>query len=416
LVGHTIIVLATLAGVALLWQLRSVIVVFVLSLWTAAAIRPAVEFLERRGWKQSLALAVPYVLGGGLLVALLLASAMPLATELQRMGDDAVAGYEDVSTRWNEGRPWQQALAGRLPDPQRVYDDLFRHHGSNVLWGMMGLTFGVFFVVVNFVMIVVLSLYWSIDRVHFERLWLSLLPIGQRNAARDVWRAIEREAGTYLRSEALLGVAAAVVLAGGYRLLGYPYPTLMAATAGVLWLVPWLGPAMAALASLLLATPRLVLLGESAPYVSVFVSAVVTLGLLMLLEIWIEPRLFQRRRSNTLVVVLVVIGMANVFGFVGLILGPPIAAALQIVGGHLLRMRLRERIDRNLPTTADLKERVDHLRAAMAELPEPPPGLTSLVGRLESLLAEVEELPAPGPGTRAIVVYPGDEQSTPLAS
>lgn len=412
----TAIALATLIGTYVLWELRAVIVVFVLSLWTAAAIRPLVDWFEQRGLRRSLALAAPYALGALLVASLALLAAMPLASELQRLGDDAITGYEEITWRWQEGTTWQRALVDRLPNPTRLYDDLFGRRGVDTLWSVLGFTFGLFWVLLNALLIVVLSLYWSIDRVHFERLWLSLLSVEHRTTALRVWRDIEHEAGRYLRSQVLICVVAGLLLGISYQALGYPYPALMAIAAAVLWLIPWLGTLLASLATLLLAIPVLATNGGDTSGFTVGAAVLLTFAVLVFFEIWLEPRLFERRRYTSLLVVLIVIGMADVFGLIGFILAPPIAAAIQIVGGHLLRIRLSEPKRQRTIDPAALTERLARVRAQLEELAEPPPGLVSLAGRLEQLLAEVSELPRPAPDGQAILVYSGDSDTASLAS
>ena len=62
----------------------------------------------------------------------------------------------------------------------------------------------------------------------FERLWLSLLPSGQRKQARGILRTIEQDLGAYIRSEVIQSLLAGLLLSLGYWLLGSPYPTLLA--------------------------------------------------------------------------------------------------------------------------------------------------------------------------------------------
>ena len=46
-----------------------------------------------------------------------------------------------------------------------------------------------------------------------------------------------------------------------------------------------------------------------------------------------EPRLFNRRRYNSLFIVLAVIALAETFGILGLLLGPMVAVAIQATAG-----------------------------------------------------------------------------------
>src|SRR5581483_10718485 len=103
-------------------------------------------------------------------------------------------------------------------------------------------------------------------------------------------------------------------------------------------------------------------------------------------EIVVEPRFFRRARYNALLTVILVVALADVFGIVGLILGPPLAALVQIIGRHLmLRQLARQRGEAALPAP-NLDERLVAVRAALASRQNPPAELVNLANRVEALV------------------------------
>ncbi len=68
-------------------------------------------------------------------------------------------------------------------------------------------------------------------------------------------------------------------------------------------------------------------------------AALYTLVVLMLLEWLVEPRLFRRKRYNPILLVLVAVAMVDWLGFFGLLIAPPVAAAVQILGSQFLAYR-----------------------------------------------------------------------------
>jgi predicted PurR-regulated permease PerM len=256
---------------------------------------------------------------------------------------------------------------------------------------MLGLTFGLFGAIVNLVVVVVLSIYWSIDRVHFERLWLSLLAVDVRLEARDIWRAIETESGEYLRSEFVQSAVAGVVLGIGFWLIGLPYPVVLGLVGAFAWFIPWVGMMVAVIAVGVLSLPTLVLMSEPTAAIRFVAAASYTLIVLLLLELVIEPRLFNRRRYNSLLIAVVVIGLAQIVGVLGLILGPPLAAAIQILFSRLLRRRAMAIVAEGT-TPASFTKRIAALQTRIATLPQPSPELNNLAGRLATLIEEAEEL------------------------
>src|SRR5690606_33866595 len=80
----------------------------------------------------------------------------------------------------------------------------------------------------QFLLAMVLSIYWTADQLRFERFWLSLLPVVQRARAREVWHSIEAQVGAYLRSEIAQSVLAGLLLAPGFWVMGIDYPLIWA--------------------------------------------------------------------------------------------------------------------------------------------------------------------------------------------
>ena len=87
-------------------------------------------------------------------------------------------------------------------------------------------------------MILFLSLYWSINQIHFERLWLSLLPSGQRKRARGIWQTVDPNIGAYVRGELMQSLLAGLPFGLGCWLLEYPLPALLALISALACLIP----------------------------------------------------------------------------------------------------------------------------------------------------------------------------------
>ena len=131
-------------------------------------------------------------------------------------------------------------IVRQLPPPADLYKSFTPEKANTTLNGLLGFTVGSVTIIGQFFTVLVLSIYWSIDRVHFERLWLSLLPTKSRARSREIWRAIDRDFGAYVRRgspEHFCGGAAGVWAVGD----GDQYPSLLAVFGALVWLIPWLG-------------------------------------------------------------------------------------------------------------------------------------------------------------------------------
>lgn len=323
IIRYTVIVVITLTTLFLLWQVSMAIVLFLLSLAVAAALRPLINSILEMYVSKPLALGVVYFLLVVFILGSLSLAGPSFLNELQHVGDDFVLNYEHAKTDWpDNGTLFQKALAEQLPPSAELFQTLTSEDGIPALQGVFGMAQNFFSLLGQLAIVIVLSLYWSADQLRFERLGLSLLPIEYHPKALHAWRSIESGVGAYLRSETVQSVLAGVILWILYSMIGIRYPTLLALWGALARLVPWFGALIAVLPVLFIT------LGNS---VLGLVAIVSTVAVLFLLKEVIEPRVFHRHKYSSLLIVLFVIGLAQSFGFIGVILAPPLAVAVQIL-------------------------------------------------------------------------------------
>jgi predicted PurR-regulated permease PerM len=104
LAWSTGVILATVSGVLLGWELRNAVVLFILSLVIAATVRPLVDWFTERRLPRTLALLFTYVVCVGFIIALVLILSGPLLTELQQLTTNITSGYESIRGQWPSGR------------------------------------------------------------------------------------------------------------------------------------------------------------------------------------------------------------------------------------------------------------------------------------------------------------------------
>ena len=323
-IRYATVVVLTLAALMLLWQFSIAIVLFLFSLAVAAALRPLINGLMERRITKRLSLAIIYTLLIASIVGALLSIGPPILSELQIASDDFISNYDRAKIEWpSRGSAFQKALSQQLPPPAELYEALLSGEGIPALQGVFGIAQNFFSILGYIAIIIILSLYWTADQLRFERLGLSLLPTEYHPRALHAWRSIEAGVGAYLRSEIVQSVLAGFLLWMIYLTLDIRYPTLLALWGAVVRLIPWFGALIAVIPALFVAIGSSPLLG--------FVAAISTIAVLFLLKEVIEPRVFHRHKYSALLIVLFVIGLAQAFGFIGVILAPPFSVAVQIL-------------------------------------------------------------------------------------
>lgn len=373
-------VMSTLLVLLLLWQFRTAVIYVLISVALAVAIRPLIKRPTGQGLARRL-LVISLILitlaGFGFLLFLTGGATIRDIQELARQLSAQDAWRQPA---WLQGSSFQQLLDLWLPPPSELFAAITGDEGQLVLPAALSFTQGVFSVVSGGLVILFLSLYWSLDQVRFERLWLSLLPPEQRARARDIWQTIESDLGSYIRSEVAQSLLAGLLLGLGYWALGSPYPTLLALTGAILLLIPMVGAILAAIMPLLLGLLTGVPLSV--------LTAVYTLAFVAALKWWVEPRLTPHRRVSPMLTVVFLIALADAYGLFGIILAPPLAAACQILWNRMISHRTASGAAAQV---SDLKERQLQLEATIKALDEPPPPLIlNYMARLTHLIEQAE--------------------------
>ncbi len=160
----TALVVATLLGLWALWAFREPALLFLLSLVVAAAARAPVDYLACRGLPKAVALAGVYLAGGLAAAGFIVASIYVVNGELGRAADDFKRLYEYAA-----GHSWvvswiERAAGRRLPPADELLTALIGRHGEQAVRLAVSMVFGMLNLVVEGVFVIVLSLYWTIDR------------------------------------------------------------------------------------------------------------------------------------------------------------------------------------------------------------------------------------------------------------
>jgi predicted PurR-regulated permease PerM len=355
IIRYTIVVVITLIVLLLLWQFSVAILLFLLSLAVAAALRPLINSITGRNLPKRLALGIVYFLLTAAIVSSLFLISQPLLAEIQLASDDLIANYDRIKAEWPlRGSVFQRTLAEQLPPSADFYQALTSPEGVPVLTGVFGIAQNFFSILGQIAIVLVLSLYWSADQHRFERLSLSLLPQEHHSRALHIWRSVEMGVGAYLRSELIQSVIAGLLLWLGYSMLGIRYPVLLALWGAIVRLIPWFGAVIAVLPALFIGIGISSLVG--------ILATLYTVGILLTLKLIIEPRFFARYKYSSLLVVLFVIALAQAFGFIGVVLAPPLAVAVQILFQHLYPFAAPTVPPEISEQTTSIKERLLQLR------------------------------------------------------
>lgn len=393
-------VLTTLLVLLVIWQFRIVIGYVFISLMLAATIRPLFGHLAGRKVMARILWILAYIAVGAGLGFLLFLVVRTSGSELQRLAESLSEKDQWTLPAWL-GNSAEQFISTRLPSPSVLIQAIIGKEGELLLPALLGIAQGIGGVVAAIAIILILSVYWGINQVHFERLWLSLLPSDQRKRARSIWRAIEPDTGSYIRGQLFHSIVTGVILGVGYWLMGSPYPVLLALVSALVCMIPVVGSALALLSP--------ILIGLITSFQLSLLTGIYTLIVLLAILIWVKPRFVNKRWDHPILTVVLIIALADAFGIFGIIVAPPLSVILQIIWQRLISHRVAAGAATNIN---DLQTRLEQLKEAVSVMEDQNVQLVrSSMSRITNLISEAEPvLVAASMVNPSVQLSPGDPE------
>jgi predicted PurR-regulated permease PerM len=220
-----------------LWKLRLIVtLVFVAMTW-AAAMRPGVESLRRRGVPRAVGVAFHYAALLGL-IALFLAFIVPqLVHEVEAALATAPSANPHPSGVKEQILSGIQRRLGHLPSVGKLVHPALSA-GAEALKVLVGILFTF-----------ATAAYWVFERDRFIDFVTGFLARPKRKKVRDTWELIDLKLGAFVRGQLLLIGIVATAVSAAFFLVGEPYWLLLGICVAFLEIVPVVGP----LAALILA-------------------------------------------------------------------------------------------------------------------------------------------------------------------
>ena len=310
----TLVVLAIVALALALWKLKVVIALLFLAFIIAAAMRPGIDALRRQGVPRAVGLLLHYLTIAAL-VGLFLWIVVPRAIDQVQnalRGDTQAQIHREAKRSKGIKHELLTAVDKRLRDLPKARD-LFPR-AAEVTRKAFEVVLGILFVLAS-------AAYWIFERERAVDFVASLLPRPKRKKMRDTWNLIDLKLGAFVRGQLLLVLLVATALSLAFMAIGEPYFILIGAFAGLVEVVPVIGP--------LTAGALAVGVGFTDSWQTALAAGLCVLGVRLLEDYLIIPRVLGEAVGMSPLLVLVsVTAIGILFGGYAVVLAVPIAAVL----------------------------------------------------------------------------------------
>lgn len=313
----------TVLGVAFLWVIRDIILLLLISLIIASALEPLVEYFSLRRVPRAVSVLTVYVLVLGLL-GLVLYLLIPPALEQFKM----------IVSKWPE------------------YFSKFQDHLGSISWGNFSLsdftgsflsgdsgilsrTFGVFNGFISFITVLVISFYLVAEEKGMKQFISTLIPEKHQEFTMNLIEKIQTKMGLWILGQVILSFSIFVLTFIGLVIIGLIFngqggnpilanALLLALLAGLLEIIPYIGPFLSAVPAVVIAfvfSPPLAL-----------VVALLYLFIQKTEGYVLVPKIMQRTVGTSPLVVLIALLVGyKLAGILGLLVSVPLASAITVV-------------------------------------------------------------------------------------
>jgi predicted PurR-regulated permease PerM len=337
-----LIVAAVGVAVWVAHRLGRIVLVLLLAMFLAYVIAPIVELLERpvriagrlRRLPRGVAIAVVYLLLAGAVTG----GAALLWPSASDQIDQAIASapkYTESFRTWEHG--WSRYYA-RLRIPVELRHSIDQSvigagdAAGGYARGSLLALLDALSAVPWLALVPVLAFMMLKDAAAIRRALLTALPHRVQLRGHRLFEDLNATLSAFVRAQLIASVVVGVLSGAGLALLGNPYAILLGVLAAVLEVVPLIGPFTVAVIAVVIAALH-------DPMLAVWTAAFLT-ALRVVEDYVIYPRLIGRDiHLHPLVVILAVLGGAELDGIAGVFIAVPLVALTTVAARHWLEWR-----------------------------------------------------------------------------
>jgi predicted PurR-regulated permease PerM len=319
----TLVALAIVVAALALWKIRLVVALLFSAMIIAAALRPSIDWLARRRIPRAVGLSLHYL---ALLAAIGVALAFAVPAALHQV-DHALSpsGKAEVARAAKHSTGVKHEVLTAL---QKRLNNLPKK--SELAKPLVGIGRKAFEVVIGIFFTFAAAAYWIFERDRTVDVVCSLIPRPKRKKVRDTWRLIDLRLGAFVRGQVLLILAVGAVLSLLFWAVGEPYWILVGSFAGLVEVVPVIGP--------LTAGGLAVAVGFTDSVHVAILAAICVLGVRLLEDYLVMPKVLGEAVGLSPLLVLVSVTTVGIlFSGWAVLFAVPIAAVLTTLFDVVLR-------------------------------------------------------------------------------
>jgi predicted PurR-regulated permease PerM len=311
--------LGTALIILCLFLIKDITLLFFTSFVIASALNPAVDKMSLKipRW---LSVLIIYLIGFLILALFLIPFVNILIQEFVLLIQNAPAYWTKTLSEFNvflHKVPWISPMLSEFTSAAAGYS-------KNIVAGSINLTVSLMQGLAIVFTLAMVVLYMLLDKEQLKKGYLRFFPLNIRDKAENISSSISRKVGGYVVGQLISMIAVGILTSLGLLIIKVNFALLLGSIAGVLDIIPVVGPVLA------LALAVLVAFGQS-PILAIW--TIIIYGLVQwITNTFIRPAIFSKFLDlHPLIIIFALLVSATWLGVIGVIIAPAIAATVCVL-------------------------------------------------------------------------------------
>jgi len=312
-------IIAVLIGLWLVWKILDIILILFVVLIITATLSPTIDWLSAKKVPRILSVILIYFLALAILGGAGYLILPPLIEQIKELAQDLPQILARITPSFSAVKEFyyqQSSYINLMQKPLETLSSQLATFSVNVFSTARGFFAGLGLAV----MILVLTFYLLLDKNFLRNFLTSIIPEAQKDGVFSILHQMKIKWGAWMRGQLLLCLITGVIYYIALLILGIPFALSLAVWGGLLEVIPYVGPILAAIPAIIIAF---------------FISPWLALAVLIFFILYqqleghiLVPKIMQRAvgLSPVIVIVALLIGF-KLAGILGAILAVPTAAA-----------------------------------------------------------------------------------------
>lgn len=314
-ISHKTVIFITLFILALLiiYLIRDLLIILFVAVIFVSALSPLVKFLIKLKLPKVLSIAIAYIIIIGILAGLIISVLPPLIEQ---------------SSRFIVTAP---SLVAQFFNVTNIDKTVFSSELTSFSKNLFSITLSLFDNLLTIIFLLVLTFYMLLEQDNLEARIASLFGDKEERVRNSIVK-IEEKLGAWLQGQLILTLVIGTLTYIGLIILNVPYALPLAMIAGILEVIPVIGPIISAIPAIFIALTISPILAAGV--------AVMYLVIQQMENHLIVPQVMKRAVGlNPLIVILAIAIGSRLLGIAGALLAVPMAVVVQIIATEIIEER-----------------------------------------------------------------------------